>query len=291
MLRTTQEAKREYNEPISLWQIYCFSYLVALRSISRARLKDLLRLVMEPCNYWRNVEVPAVLSRLEVRLGERILDIGSPKLPSLFIWYRLNAEVWATDLFAYFIEEYSNYKGSLQPASSGGAYHMDLQDARKLSYPDSYFDKVYAISVVEHIEDQGDSAAMREIARVLKPGGLCCLTVPAASHYSESTTSRENYYKKPVDGKPVFYQRNYDDATLHKRLIDPSQLELLFIEQYGERWVPYERLYGKLPRFIKIPISFLGPIFSKLFLFRIGLGSQAEPKTALVLLKKANPPV
>lgn len=270
----------------SLWQLYRFGYSVAFRTVSGSRLKDLLRLVLEPCNYWRNVEVPAVVNHLRIERGERVLDVGSPKFPSLFIWDRLGGEVWATDIFPYFIEEYSYYKSRLGTVSSAGNYHIEVQDGRKLNYPDSYFDKIYAISVVEHIEHEGDSAALREIARVLKPGGLCCLTVPAARHFSESTTSEQNYYLKPIDGKPVFYQHNYDEEALHRRLIAPSGLKLETVERFGERWVPYERLYEKLPRFIKIPLSLMGPLFSKLFLYRMEPGSEAEPKTFLIVLKK-----
>lgn len=274
---------------ISLARIYLFSYSLAVRSICWRHAKSVLRLLLEPCTYWRNVEIPAVLKYLQAKAGEKILDIGSPKLPSLFIWNRIRAEVWATDLLPYFVDEYLHYKGRLQPNDSSATYHIELQDARKLSYPDSSFDKVYAISVIEHIDDHGDSAAMREIARVLKPGGLCCLTVPAARHYLESTIAMELYYKKPIDGKPVFFQRHYDEEALRSRLIDPSGLELCTVEHFGERWIPYEELYWKLPRLIKIPISILSPVFSKLLLFQIKSGSKAEPKTALVVLKKENP--
>ena len=275
---------------ISLWRIYYFSYLLAIRSVSGRHIKDVLRLVLEPCNYWRNVEVPAVLNHLRVERGEKVLDIGSPKLPSLFIWDRLGAEVWATDLFPYFFEEYGHYKQRLQTALSGETYHIEVQDARKLGYPDSFFDKVYAISVLEHIENDGDSVAMREIARVLKPGGLCCLTVPAARHYAEESIAEEIYYKKPVDGKPVFYQRHYDEETLRSRLVSPSGLELLSVEYFAERWVPYERLYGKLPRLIKIPVSLLGPFFSKLFLCRAEPRQLVEPKAACLVVRRASSP-
>ena len=271
---------------VSLWQIYLFSYALALRSVSRKHLKDLLRLVLEPCNYWRNVEVPAVLNHLGVERGEKVLDIGSPKLPSLFVWSRLGAEVWATDLFDYFVDEYSHYLGRLRSPSPAATYHIEVQDARRLSYPDSYFDKVYSISVLEHIEDSGDSVAMKEIARVLKPGGTCCLTVPAARNYSEETISQEIYYKKPVGGKPVFYQRHYDRDALKSRLIEPSGLQFLAVEYFGERWIPYEQWYSRLPCIIKIPISVLGPLFSKLFLCRIEADSRREPKAALVKLRK-----
>ncbi|HEV2382525.1 MAG TPA: class I SAM-dependent methyltransferase [Terriglobia bacterium] len=276
----------EYVGRVSLWSIYRFAYLVALRSLGRKNRTHALRLLLEPCNYWRNVEVPAVINRLGVKPGEKVLDIGSPKLPSLFIWYRLKAEVYATDLFPYFFEEYSSYAELLRPSFSGPAYHIEQQDARRLEYPDAHFDRVYAISVLEHIEDDGDSQAMREIARVLKLGGICCLTVPFGESYRESTIDYEIYFKKPVGGQPVFYERHYDPDSLQRRLVAPSGLRVLATQYYGERRLPYERLYNRLPRALRILVSPLGPAFSKLFLH--SMEAPLRAKAALLVLQKGH---
>ena len=42
-------------------------------------------------------------------------------------------------------------------------------DARRLPYPDTSFDAVYLVTVLGEVPDQ--DAALREVARVLKPGG------------------------------------------------------------------------------------------------------------------------
>jgi ubiquinone/menaquinone biosynthesis C-methylase UbiE len=243
-------------------------------------------MLIEPCNYWRSVEVPAVLAGLGVRPGEKVLDIGSPKLPSLFVWSRLRADVYATDLFPYFFEEYSYYAKRLNHPPSGPAYHIEQQDARQLRYPDAYFDRVYAISVLEHIEDDGDSQAMREMSRVLKPGGTCCLTVPFAERYYESTINYEVYFKKPIDGQPVFYERHYDVDSLQNRLVAASGFSVSKLEYYGERWLPFERLYQSLPRPLRILLSPCGPVFSKLFLYKLGSKPSGAAKTALLVLRK-----
>ena len=269
---------------VSLWEIYRFSYSLALRSLSWRHAKQVLRLVLEPCAYWRNVEVPAVVNHLGVRPGDRILDIGSPKIASLYLCYRMGVEVYATDLYPYFFDEYSHYLRCLRSSPSGASYHIELQDARCLTYPDCYFDKVYAISVVEHIEDE--SLAMGEIARVLKPGGLCCLTVPFAACYYESTIDHEIYYKKPVDGKPVFFERHYNARALQTRLVAPSGLRLTAMEYYGERWVPFERVYWRLPRLPRMALSILGPFFSRLFLYRVSQDSLGSARAALLVLRK-----
>jgi SAM-dependent methyltransferase len=285
-LREYRGRLREDVPSVSLWDVYRFAHSLGMRSFDWRHLKSSLRLLIEPCNYWRNVEVPAVLDGLSVRPRQRILDIGSPKLPSIYIWYCLGAEVYATDLFPYFFEEYSHYKECLRPTSSGADFHIEQQDARQLGYADAFFDRVYALSVVEHIEEDGDSQAMREISRVLKPRGICCLTVPFASRYRESTIDHELYFKKPADGKPIFYERHYDPESLRSRLIEPSGLESLRTEYYGERWFAYERFCGLLPRSLRVMLSPFGWMCSKLFLCKLDPHSSSEAKTALLVLQK-----
>ena len=47
----------------------------------------------------------------------------------------------------------------------------------ELPFPDAVADSVTALDVIEHVED--DRGALREMARVLKPGGVLVITVPA----------------------------------------------------------------------------------------------------------------
>ena len=50
-------------------------------------------------------------------------------------------------------------------------------DATALALPDASFDVVVALDVLEHLED--DAACLRELVRVLRPGGVLLVTVPA----------------------------------------------------------------------------------------------------------------
>ena len=52
-----------------------------------------------------------------------------------------------------------------------------ITDAAHLPFRNAAFDCVVAMDVIEHIED--DSAALRNIARLLSPGGHAVLIVPA----------------------------------------------------------------------------------------------------------------
>lgn len=58
-------------------------------------------------------------------------------------------------------------------------------DIHQIPFPDQSFDVVLCNHVLEHVRD--DRQAMREIARVLKPGGWAILQVPFFSPVQEET--------------------------------------------------------------------------------------------------------
>jgi SAM-dependent methyltransferase len=58
-----------------------------------------------------------------------------------------------------------------------GLLDVSLGEAANLPFGDATFDLVTALDVVEHLDD--DVAALREMARVLHPGGQLLVTVPA----------------------------------------------------------------------------------------------------------------
>ncbi|MGH9941422.1 MAG: class I SAM-dependent methyltransferase [Pyrinomonadaceae bacterium] len=58
-----------------------------------------------------------------------------------------------------------------------GLDRVTLGEAERLPYPDQTFDLVTALDVVEHLDD--DVSGLREMQRVLRPGGRALLFVPA----------------------------------------------------------------------------------------------------------------
>jgi len=71
-------------------------------------------------------------------------------------------------------------------STAKGELRFAAQDVRRLDYGDQEFDIVYSMSVIEHVEGQsGDSEAIREMVRVLRPGGLLLASVPFSSTYIE----------------------------------------------------------------------------------------------------------
>jgi len=58
-----------------------------------------------------------------------------------------------------------------------GLESVRLGEAEKLPYPDSSFDLVTGLDVVEHLDD--DLSGLQEMRRILKPGGRALVFVPA----------------------------------------------------------------------------------------------------------------
>jgi SAM-dependent methyltransferase len=58
-----------------------------------------------------------------------------------------------------------------------GHHHLIQGDLTRLPFPDGTFDVVTALDVVEHIRE--DEGALREVNRILRPGGVLLVSVPA----------------------------------------------------------------------------------------------------------------
>jgi SAM-dependent methyltransferase len=211
---------------------------LSLPLLRHGRPRRALRYVVVPVNYWRSVEYRLALEEGRFAAGERVLDVGSPKLLSLWVADRLGAEVVATDIEAYFLEEYELLRRARRVPPE--RLRLAVEDGRRLSFGDASFDKVYSLSVLEHIPDDGDAECVRELARVLAPGGRCVLTVPFWPESRVDWRGGEDFYWSgaSVDDATgrVFYQRRYSESDLHERLVAPSGLRLARLRFVGDRW-------------------------------------------------------
>ena len=100
---------------------------------------------------------------------------------------------------------------------------IDLQkathqiDITNISFDDQRFDYIFCIHVLEHIPD--DLKAMRELYRVLKPGGIAYLCVPLRKTFHEDLTITDPKERTKLYGHH-YHVRNYDFETFRTRLSD-----------------------------------------------------------------------
>jgi ubiquinone/menaquinone biosynthesis C-methylase UbiE len=76
----------------------------------------------------------------------------------------------------------------MTPSSPPQSVKYVKADIRQTGLPDNFFDAIIVISTIEHIgmpaygqeviEEDGDLKAMKEIQRIVKPGGYIFLTTP-----------------------------------------------------------------------------------------------------------------
>lgn len=154
----------------------------ACRSADRTRLMML---------YLEKKAIPA-------RAGQKLRVLHVAPEYGLFLWLgrQKNIEYHATDLD---LSRYRHIPG------------IQKADLTKLPQADNSFDLVICSHVLEHVPD--DRAAMREILRVLKPGGTALLMVPLA--HDDKGTEEEPTIHNPSEQERRFGQ--WDHVRLYEK--------------------------------------------------------------------------
>lgn len=84
----------------------------------------------------------------------------------------------------------------------GQAYGLAVGDALNLPFADASFDRIVCSEVLEHIPDH--KAAVSEIIRVLKPGGVLAISVPRAWPERICWWLSEEYHNQPGGHVHIF---------------------------------------------------------------------------------------
>jgi SAM-dependent methyltransferase len=117
--------------------------------------------------------------RLELGRGTRVLDAGCGGGRHAFEALRRGADVVAIDLDGAALGDVERMAEAMARAGEvarGGHLRTIVADVRDLPFEAGEFDVIIAAEVLEHIHDDG--AAIAELYRVLRPGGLLAVTVP-----------------------------------------------------------------------------------------------------------------
>jgi SAM-dependent methyltransferase len=152
--------------------------------------------------------------RLGVGPGDTVLDLGCGFGRHAFEAARRGAAVVALDAAADEVAQVRATLGAMVDAGELAADHPATAvqgDALSLPFADGTFDRVIASEVLEHIPD--DTAAMRELARVLRPGGTMAVTVPRCMPEAINWALSDEYHDTP-GGHVRIYRR----STLERRL-------------------------------------------------------------------------
>lgn len=117
--------------------------------------------------------------RLGLRPGERVLDMGAGGGRHAFEMYRRGADVVAFDMDADELAGVLEIFGAMKEngeVPEGASADIKQGDALELPFADGEFDRIVAAEVLEHIHSDVD--AIKELIRVLRPGGTLAISVP-----------------------------------------------------------------------------------------------------------------
>lgn len=113
----------------------------------------------------------------------------------------------------------SQYEAGRSPGETENG--IRYEDLTNLSFPDASFDDILCVEVLEHIPDH--HAALREMARVLTPGGRAMLTFPwlGGEHFDHMIRAElrpdgtinhilpPEYHGDPADGAGILSFRSF----------------------------------------------------------------------------------
>ncbi len=223
------------------------------------KTKFFISWLCNPVSIVRYFEVSFCHNSVNWQMVNKYLDVSSPRL-----------------FFVYLVKQYTNLsveainpdhndledtREIVQSLGISDRINLSSENAIRLSYPDNYFDVITTISVIEHIPDNGDQMAIKELWRVLKPKGKLIITIPCMKQYQEEWREHDIYQLgNPQKDQKYFFQRFYDEEALQSRLIDVIQVQPKIVQVFGEKqsgiFFEYERKWIKygLEETIKDPL-------------------------------------
>lgn len=168
----------------------------------------------------------------KIPAGSRILDAGAGELKYKPLCSHLD----------YVSQDFAQYNGQgdgigLQTGSWDQTRLDIVSDITNIPEPDSSFDAVMCIEVLEHVPAPLD--ALRELTRLLKPGGYLVVTAPFGSltHYA-----------------PYFYQTGYS-RYFYEYWLERFGLEIIDIQHNGNY---FEYLAQEVRRIPRVAMDYAG---------------------------------
>lgn len=186
---------------------------------------------------WRLIEYPRMTDYLELKRGDRVLDIGSGTSSYPLMLTREGVDVVVVELD---VERVRWQRRMAESKRGAGKLFPVVGDASALPLRDGAFRRVTSISAIEHMWD--DVAVGAEISRVLAPGGIGAISVPytrseRASFFKglkQFTSEKRNEFVQAGKGTLV---RFYTDADVEQRFGSGVGCAITQRSFFGRTWL------------------------------------------------------
>ena len=165
---------------------------------------------------------------------KEVLDVSSPRLFTLWLAHKY------PNLLVHHVNpdkaDTAATEAHLGTRLDRGNILITNEDATALTFRSDTFDVIVSLSVIEHIPDDGDMAALKEMWRVLRPGGRLILTVPFLPKYWDEYFSFDQWGLCSRTTEGLFFgSRYYDKAAIESRINKSLGAQPAKMEIFGER--------------------------------------------------------
>lgn len=160
--------------------------------------------------------------------GKRVLDVGCGQGEYLVTMAKMGAIVSGQDLCG---ESIKICKEKLDDAQVSG--NLIAGDATKLQFPDECFDCVFSSDFFEHISLDQKRMVVKEVFRVLKPGGRFTIKTPNLT-YLQLVINLKRIFNVLQMKSPIVYiaHTNNNPNNEHHGLTTFSELETVLEENF-----------------------------------------------------------
>jgi len=134
--------------------------------------RDLYRKIFSHCGFYADLCRKDIIKALMNRGDSKdVLELGTQS------WRRfiLDTGIKPRSLYCINISESELQNGLRKAKEASLEANMQIMDAHQMDFPDDNFDLVYGEGILHHLDFE---VALREIARVLRPGGLMVFYEP-----------------------------------------------------------------------------------------------------------------
>jgi len=182
--------------------------------------------------------------------GKQLIDCGCGAGEYVRALTNLGADAWGIEYSAEKIAEAQRLGGLREGRVAVG-------DIEAIEFPDAHFDVALVNEVLEHVPH--DDAGIREVHRILKPGGIALIFSPNRLYPFEThgvslrSGAKVPHYAPFIPYAPVrlglfeYWARNYWPWELRELVRDAG----FSIERCAYVWQTFENISGNQPRVIR----------------------------------------